>query len=85
MSDRYAQFTLHHVVKVKKIKLSLSLTRHYAMKTYGEVDVQIQVFLTLALVGGEWSASRTCHLTPGERALGKKLDRRLGGPQSRLG
>jgi hypothetical protein len=28
------------------------------MKTYGGVDVQIHIFLTLALVGGEWSASR---------------------------
>jgi hypothetical protein len=27
------------------------------MKTYGGVDVQIHIFLTSALVGGEWSAS----------------------------
>jgi hypothetical protein len=27
------------------------------MKTYGEVDAQTQVFLTSALVEGEWSAS----------------------------
>jgi hypothetical protein len=26
------------------------------MKTYGEVDVYIHVFLTLELIGGEWSA-----------------------------
>jgi hypothetical protein len=26
------------------------------MKTYGRVDVWIHLFLTLALVGGEWSA-----------------------------
>jgi hypothetical protein len=39
------------------------------MKTYGGVDVQIQihVLLTLALVGGEWSASR-----PGSFTLGKR-------------
>jgi hypothetical protein len=24
--------------KVKKVKLSLCLTKHYAMKTYGKVD-----------------------------------------------
>jgi hypothetical protein len=28
------------------------------MKTYSGVDVQIHIFLTSALVGGEWSASR---------------------------
>jgi hypothetical protein len=33
------------------------------MKTYGGVDVQIHVFVTLALVGGEWSASRSCRFT----------------------
>jgi hypothetical protein len=38
------------------------------MKTYGGVDVQIHVFLTSAQVGGEWSASRPCRFTPGERA-----------------
>jgi hypothetical protein len=27
-------------------------------------------FLTSALDGGEWSASRTCHFTPGEKAPG---------------
>jgi hypothetical protein len=38
------------------------------MKAYGVVDVQIRVFLTSALVDGEWSASRPCRLTPRERA-----------------
>jgi hypothetical protein len=37
------------------------------MKTYGGVDVWIHIFLTSALVGGEWSASRTGRFTPGER------------------
>jgi hypothetical protein len=40
-------------------KLSVCLTnKHYAMKMYEEVKVKIHVFLTLALVGGEWLASR---------------------------
>jgi hypothetical protein len=30
---------------------------HYAVKTYGRVDVAIQVFWTSTLAGGEWSAS----------------------------
>jgi hypothetical protein len=38
------------------------------MKVYGGVDVYIHIFLTSALGGGEWSASRTGHFTPGERA-----------------
>jgi hypothetical protein len=40
------------------------------MKTYGGVDVYIQVLLTLALVGGECSASLTGRFIPGERAPG---------------
>jgi hypothetical protein len=40
------------------------------MKTYGGVEVQIHIFLTSALVGGEWSDSRPCRFTPGERTPG---------------
>jgi hypothetical protein len=41
------------------------------------------VFLTSALVGGEWSASRYCRFTPGERAprthwIGGWVDPRAG-------
>jgi hypothetical protein len=36
------------------------------MKVYGGVDVQIHIFLTLALVGGEWSASCPSRFTPRE-------------------
>jgi hypothetical protein len=39
------------------------------MKTYGREDVQSHVFLTSALVGGEWSASRPGHFFPGERVV----------------
>jgi hypothetical protein len=38
------------------------------MNTYGGVNVQIHVFLTSALVGGEWSTSRPGRFIPGERA-----------------
>jgi hypothetical protein len=40
------------------------------MKAYGGMDVQIHIFLTSALVGGEWSASRPGRFTPGERVPG---------------
>jgi hypothetical protein len=40
------------------------------MKAYGVVDVQIHIFLTSALVGGEWSVSRPGRFTAGEKALG---------------
>jgi hypothetical protein len=36
------------------------------MKTYVGVDVYIHVFLTSALVGGEWPASRLAALLPGK-------------------
>jgi hypothetical protein len=38
------------------------------MKRYGEVDVQIHVFLISALVGGEWSVSHHGRSIPDERA-----------------
>jgi hypothetical protein len=40
------------------------------MKAYGGVDVQIRIFLTSTLVGGEWSASCPGRFTPEERAPG---------------
>jgi hypothetical protein len=46
------------------------------------VDVQIHIFLTSALVG-QWSASRPCRFTPGERIpgthwIGGRVDLRAG-------
>jgi hypothetical protein len=40
------------------------------MKAYGGLDVEIRIFLTSALVGGEWSASRPGRFIPGERTPG---------------
>jgi hypothetical protein len=53
------------------------------MKSYGKVDVYIHIFLTLAIAGGEWSASRPTHYTPGERApssvwIGDWVNARVG-------
>jgi hypothetical protein len=36
---------------------------------YGGMDAYIHIFLTTALAGGEWSASRPSRFKPGERAL----------------
>jgi hypothetical protein len=40
------------------------------MKVYGGFDVYVRIFLTSALVGGEWSVLRSGRFTPGERAPG---------------
>jgi hypothetical protein len=36
----------------------------------GGVDMYLQAFLTLALEGNEWSASRPSRFTSGEKAIG---------------
>jgi hypothetical protein len=58
------------ILRVTKGKGKVVPVFNYAMKAYGGVDVKIHIFLTSALVGGEWSASRPGRFTPGERAPG---------------
>jgi hypothetical protein len=41
---------------MEKVKLSLCIIKYHT-KTYWEVQVQLHIFLTLALHGGEWSDS----------------------------
>jgi hypothetical protein len=53
------------------------------MKAHGGVDVEIHIFLTSAVAGDEWSASRPGRFTPGERApdthwIGGWVDPRVG-------
>jgi hypothetical protein len=71
----------------KEVKLFLCLTKYYtikkqflikrhAMKTYGEWRYSSTHFLTSALDGGEWSASRPGRFTPKEKAAGTH---RIGG------
>jgi hypothetical protein len=45
------------------------------MKAQGAVDVYIHIFLTSAITGGEWSASRPGHFIP-EKEPPYPLDRR---------
>jgi hypothetical protein len=69
------------VLKIKvKLSLFFLLTEHHAMKAYGGVGYSSTHSLTLALDGGEWSASR-----PQVKSPCYPLDRRLGGPQSHSG
>jgi hypothetical protein len=51
----------------KKVKLSVLNTTHYAMKAYGGMDVWTHIFLTTALVGGEWSVSAPAALPQNPR------------------
>jgi hypothetical protein len=54
------------------------------MKAYGVVDVQVHIFLTSALAGGAWSASRPCRFTPRERAPGTHCIGGYVGPKAGL-
>jgi hypothetical protein len=72
-----------------KLKVNLSLWFFKLSTTpwrlYGGAEVWLHAFLTSALDGGEWSASRPYRFTPRKRALWYSLNRRLGGPQNRFG
>jgi len=46
-------------------KLSLFF-KHHAMELYGKVEIKLHTFLTLAVVGDEWTASHFDHFISGE-------------------
>jgi hypothetical protein len=48
-----------------KDKLYLCIIKHHAVKAYGEVEIYLHEFLTSALDGRKWSASRPRPITPG--------------------
>jgi hypothetical protein len=54
------------------------------MKAYVGVDVYIHIFLTSALVGGEWSASRSGRFTPEESVPGAHWIEGWVGPRAGL-
>lgn len=45
-----------------KIYLCLEI-KHYAMKTYGRMDIKISVFLTIEIFGVKWSVLTPCRFT----------------------
>jgi hypothetical protein len=61
-------------------KKSCPTTYHAGPK--GESRYSSYSFLTLALNGGEWAASRPSHALPLGKDTWHQLNRRLGGPQS---
>jgi hypothetical protein len=84
-NTRVIEISLYQNSAKKWVRLSLCLTKHYAIRTYGGVDLQIRIFLTSATIGGEWSASRLSRFTLRGESPQYTLDRRLGEPQSRSG
>jgi hypothetical protein len=50
--------------------MSLCLPTYQIIKTYGGVEIQLHVFLTSAIDGGDWSVSSPGRFTPEERAPG---------------
>lgn len=70
-----------HVTRVQysqvKVKLSLSLIKHHAMKENVGVDVWLHTFLTSRRDGGDWLSSRSGRFNP--------PNEKLGGPQRQSG
>jgi hypothetical protein len=67
LKDFHHDRSIHSRKNFYKAKLSLYLTnKHYAMKAYRRVDI----FLSSALDGSEWSASRSGRFTPGTHWIG---------------
>jgi hypothetical protein len=52
-------------------KMFAVLKRH-PMKTCGGMELQLHIFLTSALYGGEWPDLQSSHFSLGKRVLGTK-------------
>jgi hypothetical protein len=74
-------------INYSKLKLSLCLTNYAQFHewVWESGCIEPHNFLTSALVGGGWSASRLGRFTPGGESPQYPLNRRLGWPQSRSG
>jgi hypothetical protein len=72
-------------IVIIKVKLSLCLTKHHAVKTYWGVQVLLHAFLDLG-TRLRWVVSFTTRpLNPQGKSPRYPLDRRLGGSRSRSG
>jgi hypothetical protein len=67
-----------------KVDLSLCVTKHHVIKTYGGVAIKLHYLLTSALGGGEWSASRPGRFNAGEISLGTQGKESCVSPRSGL-
>jgi hypothetical protein len=80
----HSPFLWHILILSSHIKKQSSpTTRHEG--AWGESSYSCYSFLTSALDGGEWSASRLGRALPQGKNPRYPLYRRLGGPQSRSG
>jgi len=70
---------------VLQVGLLCFFAEHHAMKAYWWSGYIIHTFLTSAVDGGEWSASRPSCFTSKGKSPSYPFGRRLGGPQSRSG
>jgi hypothetical protein len=50
-------------IGTESVNVSLRLIKYHSMSIHEGVEVKVYVFLTSALDGGKWSASRPSHLT----------------------
>lgn len=69
--------TLYYLAhSVLKVQLSLSVIKSYVIKAEKRVEVQLHAYLTSALHGCEWLASRPGPFIPGKIVAGTH---RIGG------
>jgi hypothetical protein len=66
------------------VNSSPCLTEHHTMKAYGGMEVYLHAFLTSALDGGEWSASRPGRFIPKVRTPGTSWVGGCVGPRTGL-
>jgi hypothetical protein len=67
-----------------KVIILYYVTKHCVLKAYGESGGMAPQFLTLAIDGGKWSASRSCRFTSADSPH-YEIYRSLSGPHSQSG
>jgi hypothetical protein len=81
VTQRYTDWAIAalHLSKGKGKVVAVLLTEHHPWRRIGGVDMPFHVFLTSALDGGEWSASRPGQFTP--TLSGRENDDTVFAPQ----